>query len=84
MNKETELILEAYSKINESDKVPLRMEFECNGKKIKLSTVRKAETNEWIVKVYIDGKYDEDKTYYTDDKQDAIDTMKHMAKETCY
>ena len=70
---------------NESmEKEPMRMEFECNGKKIVLSTVRKVETDEWVVKVYINGKYQEGPTYYTDDKDDAIATMKHMAKETCY
>jgi hypothetical protein len=71
-------------KITEAEKEPMRMEFECNGKKVKLSTVRKVETDEWVVKVYVDGKYKEDSTYYTDDKEDAIATMKHMAKETCY
>ena len=40
--------------------------------------VRKAETNEWVVKAYYNGKYDEESTYYTDDKQDAVDTMKAM------
>lgn len=39
---------------------------------------RKSETNEWVVVVYVNGKRDESKCYYTDDKQDAVDTMKHM------
>ena len=39
---------------------------------------RKPETNEWVVKAYKDGKYDEDATYYTDDKRDAIDTKKAL------
>lgn len=84
MNKETSVILEAYNKICEAAKEPMRMEFECNGKKVKLCTVRKVETDEWVVKVYVDGKYKEGPTYYTDDKEDAIATMKHMTKETCY
>ena len=46
--------------------------------KIRLTIARKADTNEWLVKVYVNGKYSEDKTYYTDDKQDAIDTAKIM------
>ncbi len=39
---------------------------------------RKAETDEWVVKAYKDGKYDEGATYYTNDKQDAIDTMRWL------
>ncbi len=39
---------------------------------------RKSETNEWVVRWYVNGKYDEGKTYYTDDKQDAVNTMKHL------
>jgi len=45
---------------------------------VRLTIARKVETNEWLVKVYVNGKYSEDKTYYTDDKQDAIDTAKAM------
>ena len=45
---------------------------------VRLTISRKVETNEWLVKVYVNGKYSEDKTYYTDDKQDAIDTAKAM------
>lgn len=45
---------------------------------VRLTISRKPETNEWLVKVYVNGKYSEDKTYYTDDKQDAIDTAKTM------
>jgi len=52
-----------------------------SGRKIKLSTVHKVETDEWVVKVYIDGKYNEDATYYTDDKKDALDTMKAMSED---
>jgi hypothetical protein len=37
-------------------------------------------TGEWVVKWMTNGKRDEAKTYYTDDKQDAIDTMKEMIK----
>jgi len=42
--------------------------------------VRKPETNEWVVKWMINGKRDENKTYYTDDKRDAFDTYKQMVK----
>ena len=47
----------------------------------RLTLVRNPSTDEWIVKVFVNGKYDEGKTYYTDDKQDAINTMKQMKKE---
>ena len=42
---------------------------------------RNPEYNEWIVKVYRNGKYSEDESYYTDDKQDAIITMNRMAED---
>ncbi len=35
-------------------------------------------TKEWIVGWTINGKYNEEGTFYTDDKQDAIDTYKDM------
>jgi hypothetical protein len=42
---------------------------------------RKAETEEWLVVKYIDGKRDEAGTYYTTDKQDAIDTLIFIAAQ---
>lgn len=48
---------------------------------IRLTLARKPETNEWLVKVYINGKYSENATYYTNDKQDAIDTAKVMMQQ---
>lgn len=42
--------------------------------------VRKPSTDEWVVKVYVDGKYNEAQTYYTNDKTDAMETMKAMKK----
>lgn len=47
-------------------------------KVVRLSLKRKPSTDEWKVNVFINGKYDEDATYYTDDKEDAKDTMKAM------
>lgn len=41
---------------------------------IKYEIVKKSSTKEWIVRKYIGGKLDKDSDYYTDDKQDAIDT----------
>jgi hypothetical protein len=41
---------------------------------------RKSSTEEWKVCCYVDGKYSEDKTYYTTDKQDAIDTCAYLIK----
>jgi len=42
--------------------------------------VRKPSTDEWVVKVYNNGKYSEAETYYTNDKSDALETMKDMKK----
>ena len=69
--------------VTEAEKDAMRMEFvgKKSGKNIKLSTVRKVETDEWVVKVYINGKYSEHATYYTDDKKDALDTMKAMSED---
>jgi hypothetical protein len=50
-------------------------------KNVKISTVKKNETDEWVNKVYINGKYNENQTYYTNDKQDALDTKKEMIKD---
>ena len=41
---------------------------------------RKSETNEWKVAAFVDGKYNEAMTYYTDDKQDAVGTLAAMEK----
>ena len=48
---------------------------------VTLKLKRNAEYNEWIVKVYHNGKYSEDESYYTDDKQDAVITMNRMAED---
>jgi hypothetical protein len=47
---------------------------------IKLVVKKKSSTGEWVVRWFENGKYIEDKSYFTDDKQDAIDTMKDMIK----
>ena len=47
---------------------------------VKLVLNKDTATGEFAVKYYEDGNYSEDKTYYTDDKQDAIDTMNDMIK----
>ncbi len=41
------------------------------------TTVKKVD-GEWQVRVYIDGKYDENKSYFAMDKQDALDTQREM------
>lgn len=41
---------------------------------------RKPETDEWMVRCKVDGKVDENKTYYTDDKADAWSTYRAMAQ----
>lgn len=47
---------------------------------VKLVLKKDPATQEFAVRWYEDGKYDEDKTYYTDDQQDAIVTMNDMIK----
>ena len=42
---------------------------------------RKAETEEWLVVYYIDGKRNEEGTYYTNDKRDAQDTLAFIAAQ---
>lgn len=75
-------INEAYKRIcvTESAKIQEKFDDKC-GRKIFLNIVRKSSTDEWVVKVHVDGKYNEDATYYTDDKEDAISTMAHMKKQ---
>lgn len=48
-------------------------------RKVSLKVARKPSTNEWVVKVYFDGVYSDEHSYYTDDKQDALDTATFMA-----
>ena len=43
---------------------------------------RKNEYDEYVIKAYTDGKYDEEKTYYTDDWEDAVNTLNAMAKQS--
>jgi hypothetical protein len=40
-----------------------------------------SETGEFVVKFYVDGKYQKDADYHTDDKQDAMDTAKAETKK---
>jgi len=48
-------------------------------KTFKLVLKKNVEGNEWVVRVYINGKYDEGKTYYGDDnKEDAEASMLDM------
>lgn len=49
--------------------------------KVEFRIARKLETDEWLVKVFVNGQYSEDRTYYTDDEQDARDTMRAMIAE---
>lgn len=38
----------------------------------------KKSTGEWLVKWFENGEYVQKRTYYTDDKTDAYDTMQYM------
>jgi len=44
--------------------------------KITLRVLYDREWDEYSVKWYDDGEHDEDKTYYTNDKKDALGTAK--------
>ena len=48
---------------------------------VKLKIKRLPETDEWRVEWWEDGMYDEDKTYYTDDYEDARGTMRLIAEQ---
>ena len=51
-------------------------------KTFKLVMKKNVEGNEWVVRVYINGKYDEGKTYYGDDnKEDAEASMLDMRRK---
>lgn len=49
-----------------------------NPDKVRFTIKRNPDTGEWMVKVYINGKYSEKATYYTDDKEDAVTTGRAM------
>ena len=49
--------------------------------RVELKLKRLTETDEWRVSVFVDRHYLEGPSYYTDDKQDAIDTLKMMAEQ---
>jgi len=42
--------------------------------------IKKNEYGEYVVRCFEDGKYNEDKSYFTDDLKDAQATMKTMMK----
>lgn len=39
-------------------------------------------TGEWSIPVYVDGVRSEDRTYYTDDREDAFGTYRAMLLES--
>jgi len=47
----------------------------------KFDIKKDTEWDEFCVRCIIDGKRIESRCYYTDDKQDAIDTMSEMVEE---
>lgn len=68
----------AYNEYRESLKIPHGIQAINESNVVKAKVVRKPETDEFVVKVYIDGKYDEDASYYTNDKLDAFATKKSI------
>lgn len=82
---ENKLIVEAYTKILTEATAVKREEKEIDGFKVKFVLVKDLEWEEYIIKVYINGKEDEPSSYHSmgitkDDKQDALDTLDHMSK----
>lgn len=49
--------------------------------KVELKLKRKPETDEWVVQYIENGKVNDDKSYYTSDKEDAEKTMETMKKD---
>jgi len=49
--------------------------------KVEFKIIKNKEWEEWIVEVRIDGELNKEKSYHTDDKDDAISTKKAMEKE---
>jgi len=47
-----------------------------SGGKMTAKVYRDSETNEFVVKFYVDGVYQTEADYFTDDKQDAMDTAR--------
>lgn len=45
---------------------------------IRLSIQRVTDTDEWKIAYYIDGVLDEEKSYYTNDREDAAKTLIKM------
>lgn len=81
----TKTISEAFNNMIVTEANDLRKEFELDGFKVKFVVVKDRDWEEWQVKVYINGKYDDDCSYFAlgggpGDKQDAIDTMNAMVK----
>ena len=52
-----------------------------NGHEIAFAKARKNEWGEWVIKVYVDGIYDEDKTIYTDSREDAEGTKAEAIRD---
>jgi len=48
---------------------------------VKLKVKRLPETNEWKVQWFEDDVLNEDRSYYTDDREDALMTARAMAEE---
>lgn len=48
---------------------------------VKLTLRRKSSTNEWVVRTHIGGRHCPTNDYFTDNKQDAIDTLHAIRQE---
>ena len=71
---------EAFKKLKSIVREALKEEFNKVQHTIS-NPVKDSSTGEWIIKWMTNGKRDENKTYYTNDKQDAINTAIKMRKQ---
>lgn len=66
-------------------RIPLNAHLEVqdanNGKTYLRLEKRKNDYDEYVVKSYVDGKYNEEQTYYTNDWEDAVNTFYASAKQ---
>jgi hypothetical protein len=79
MNRKDQVLLESlYAQVVEESTVKNSPKIIEESSVVKVKVVRKVDTDEFVVKVYVNGKYDEEASYYTNDKQDAFATKQSI------
>lgn len=76
VEEESDSLINAYDEILQEANEPGSVK-----KTVKLKIKRLADTNEYRVSYFENGRYSEDKSYYTTDKDDATATQGEMEKE---